>query len=179
MKKYAITHINRDGMRTLTSGNQGRFFKTTKAEADKQLRAFMLDNRAADREISEIYGNQAIGTFAVREVECHENGDAKGIYFDDKPEMWTFKATASLGPQYAVYSEYDHSGADIAIVYDHGNAEANARLIAAAPELLLACECAAIDCEMALSGEWDKSDEGFQATLDALTAAIHKAKGNL
>ena len=47
---------------------------------------------------------------------------------------WTYKATASLGPQYAVYPE--NEGYDIAIVYDHGNAEANAKLIAQAPALL-------------------------------------------
>lgn len=47
---------------------------------------------------------------------------------------WTYKATASLGPQYAVYPE--NEGYDIAIVYDHGDAEANARLIASAPALL-------------------------------------------
>jgi hypothetical protein len=49
------------------------------------------------------------------------------------PGPWVSKPTASLGPQYAVYTESD--GHDIAIVYDHGNTEANARLIAAAPEL--------------------------------------------
>ena len=44
------------------------------------------------------------------------------------------KPTASLGPQWAVYPEAD--GPTIAIVYDHGNTEANASLIAAAPDLL-------------------------------------------
>lgn len=49
---------------------------------------------------------------------------------------WTYKPTASLGPQYAVYSETDSRGQDVAIVYSAHNGEANARLIAAAPELL-------------------------------------------
>jgi len=52
------------------------------------------------------------------------------------PGPWMHKATASLGPQYAVYPEDSTTGAVICIVYDHGNTEANARLIAAAPELL-------------------------------------------
>lgn len=50
------------------------------------------------------------------------------------PGPWATRPTASLGPQYAVYPEAD--GQSISIVYDHGNTEANARLIAAAPELL-------------------------------------------
>ena len=60
------------------------------------------------------------------------------------PGPWTHKATASLGPQYAVYGESDRTGRDVAVVYNNGNeAEANARLIAAAPELLEALEKAA------------------------------------
>lgn len=50
------------------------------------------------------------------------------------PGPWIARPTASLGPQFQVYPEND--GHDIAIIYDHGNAEANARLIAAAPDLL-------------------------------------------
>ncbi len=52
------------------------------------------------------------------------------------PGPWTAKPTASLGPQYKVYADDDTIGADIAIVYDHGNTQANANLIAAAPCLL-------------------------------------------
>ena len=52
----------------------------------------------------------------------------------------------------------------------------NAYLIAAAPELLAACKIILQDCEMALSGEWDKGDEGFQASADILRAAIKKAE---
>lgn len=49
---------------------------------------------------------------------------------------WVSRPTASLGPQYVVHPEED--GPDIAIIYDHGNATANARLITACPELLQA-----------------------------------------
>lgn len=33
------------------------------------------------------------------------------------------------------------------------------------------------DCKMALSGEWDKSDEGFEATKDACETVLHSTKG--
>ena len=56
-------------------------------------------------------------------------------------------------------------------------AAANARLIAAAPDLLHACETLAEDCRMALSGEWDKGDDGFQASLELLESVIGKAIG--
>jgi hypothetical protein len=43
------------------------------------------------------------------------------------PGPWMSHPTASLGPQYLVYPE--DGGPDIAIVYDHGNAKANAEFI--------------------------------------------------
>jgi hypothetical protein len=42
-------------------------------------------------------------------------------------------------------------------------------------ELLGACKTLAEDCRMALSGEWDKGDEGFQASLQLLESVIAKA----
>ncbi len=47
-----------------------------------------------------------------------------------------------------------------------------ARLIAAAPKLLEALKLLKSDCEMALSGNWDRSDEGFVAMLEMAEAAI-------
>ena len=65
---------------------------------------------------------------------------------------WTCKPTASLGPQWAVYSESDTRGATIAVEYDHDeNTEANARLLAAAPDLLAALRA----IEARAEGEWD------------------------
>jgi hypothetical protein len=51
------------------------------------------------------------------------------------------------------------------------------RLFATAEKLLGGCKTAAEDCRMALNGEWDKGDEGFQATLEMLEAAIAEATG--
>jgi hypothetical protein len=59
--------------------------------------------------------------------------------------------------------------------------EANADFIVKACnchyKLLGACKTALADCEMALSGEWDKSDEGFEAIREMLQAVINKATG--
>lgn len=58
-----------------------------------------------------------------------------------------------------------------------GEAKANARLIAAAPELLEACKMMLENCKMALSGEWDKGDEGFEVSADNLRKTIKQAEG--
>jgi hypothetical protein len=51
------------------------------------------------------------------------------------------------------------------------------RVAIAAPELLDVYTILAEDCRMALSGEWDKSNEGFQESLDLLESVIAKATG--
>ena len=63
------------------------------------------------------------------------------------PGPWNVQKTASLGPQYAVYA--CESGKDIAIVYNRedGHAEANANLLAIAPEL--------VDVLRGLLWQWD------------------------
>ncbi len=50
--------------------------------------------------------------------------------------------------------------------------------LAAAPKLLTACKTLAQDCRMALSGEWDKSDAGFSASLELLESVILQATGS-
>ena len=44
--------------------------------------------------------------------------------------------------------------------------------------LLKACKIALEDCDMALNGEWDKSDEGFEDTKTMLETAIEDAGGD-
>lgn len=57
-----------------------------------------------------------------------------------------------------------------------GNAEANARLIAAAPELLKVCKLILKDCE---DIEWAETNnpDGFDAMADSLRTVIAKAEG--
>ncbi len=45
-------------------------------------------------------------------------------------------------------------------------------------ELLEACKTLAVDCRMALNGDWDKGDEGFEASLEMLESVIAKATGD-
>lgn len=78
--RYALTHVNRDGMRTLTLPNQGRHMFDDERTAQAYLVAFEGNNDT--KRLVEVFGKQAIGTFAVRPVACYTNGDATRIYFD-------------------------------------------------------------------------------------------------
>ena len=51
-------------------------------------------------------------------------------------------------------------------------------LTAASPDLLSALVTLQEDCAAALSGEWDRSDKGFEAMLEVINGAISKAKGD-
>jgi hypothetical protein len=73
--RYAITHIGRDGLRTLTFANQGRNHYATRGEAEELLKLF---TPGLDRVIG-----AKVATLEVRAVDCYDHGDAKGIYFDD------------------------------------------------------------------------------------------------
>jgi len=68
----------------------------------------------------------------------------------------------------------------LAVVLQPDNAAADARLIAAAPDLLAACHAVAHDLQAALDGD-DFSGmpdaELFRAFLDVLRPAIDKAEG--
>ena len=72
---YAITHVGKDGYRRLTFANQGRNHYETKEEAEDMRKAFEPDLR-------EKILHELADTLEVRQVECYDHGDAKGIYFD-------------------------------------------------------------------------------------------------
>lgn len=67
----------------------------------------------------------------------------------------------------------------IAEVFGGGETDiANARLIAAAPDLLAACRCALADMEGSYSREdWDDDENPVALTIRELIAAIAKAGG--
>ena len=91
------------------------------------------------------------------------------------PKTWLSKATASLGPQYVIYSE--ESGSDIAIVYNNDeNTKANAELLAAAPELLEALENLLAWANIHDDGTYRQSTQALCVARNA-RAAIAKAKG--
>ena len=77
---FALTHVNRDNMRTLSRSNQGRNHFDTKEQADKWLAGF-LENNSQDS-IIQVFGKQALGTFEIHPVECYMHGDAVGVWFD-------------------------------------------------------------------------------------------------
>lgn len=78
---FALTHINTDGMRTLTRSNQGQNHFATKPEANNYLAQF-IQNNSVDT-LEQVFGNQALGTFQIWPVDCYDHGDAVGIFFDD------------------------------------------------------------------------------------------------
>jgi len=84
MIKFNISFMDKNGLRTLSGPNQGRYFKDTREEAEKHLRDFLTNN--SEERLADIYGKQAIGTFRVDEFDCYDHGDAKGIYVDIGPQ---------------------------------------------------------------------------------------------
>ena len=76
---WALTHVNRHGLRQLTRPNQGRNHWTTRELAECYLRGFLHYNGEA--RLAEIFGPQSIGTFKVWQIKCHASGDAVRVYF--------------------------------------------------------------------------------------------------
>ncbi len=70
---FAITHVNRNGVRTLTFANQGRNHYATADAANAAMRDYEPGLRA------KVLGNMA-DTLEVRPVECYDNGDAVAIF---------------------------------------------------------------------------------------------------
>jgi len=73
------------------------------------------------------------------------------------------------------YAATGNSGDWVAFIPHDGNHAANARLIAAAPDLLSACRCALADLE-GMCGLVEEDHPCFE-TIEELKAAIEKAEG--
>ena len=69
---YAITHVNKDGMRTLALANQGRYHYATWEDAE----------RALDLLREGLVNKVGLNDLEIRAVECYSHGDAIGIWFD-------------------------------------------------------------------------------------------------
>lgn len=79
--RFVITHVNREGMRTLTEGVQGRYTYATREEAQERLEAFR-PSYAAQPEIG-----VPAETMEVRPVACWPGHfDPKTCWFDDATE---------------------------------------------------------------------------------------------
>ena len=98
------------------------------------------------------------------------------------PGKWSIDNVFVVSEEDELIAQIDPIHENDLSVYQRNPSEAraNARLIAAAPELLAACETIANDCEEVLSGS-DMSGmsdrEIFGAMLETVRAAIAKAKG--
>lgn len=80
--RYVVTHINKDGMRTLSaSASQGRFTNATWEDAEVSLRN-LTSNNSTDT-LKQVFGPQCIGTFEVRPCPCYPGHyDPMTIWFD-------------------------------------------------------------------------------------------------
>lgn len=76
--RYAVTHVGTAGFRRLTYPNQGRFHKATMEEAAELAKVISESN--TPKRITEAYGEQAVGTFEARAIQCYANGDAVSIW---------------------------------------------------------------------------------------------------
>ena len=77
MKRYVVTHINKDGMRTLAQPMQGRYTYETPDEAQSVMTALLTGNSMET--IRELYGLP----FEVRSVEVWPGHfDPKTCWFD-------------------------------------------------------------------------------------------------
>ena len=78
--RYAITCINKDGLRGLIHAAQGRFMKERREDAEQDLKD-LLSSNSASRLIS-VYGKQGLATLRVDPFDCYDHGDPKGVYVD-------------------------------------------------------------------------------------------------
>lgn len=81
--RYVVTHIGKDGLRTMTWPHQGRHTHATPEEARKAMAA-LLNVGVNRNDIPGVYGEQAVGTFEVRPVEVYPgHHDPKTRYFEE------------------------------------------------------------------------------------------------
>lgn len=77
--RYVVTHINKDGMRTLAHAQQGRNTYETPEAAQAWINAAKANNTVAT--LQSVYPNP--DSLEVRPCECYPGHfDPKGIYFE-------------------------------------------------------------------------------------------------
>jgi hypothetical protein len=76
--RYVITHVNKDGTRTLAQPMQGRHTHATPENAQREIDAIMANN--SDSTLRSVFGLP----LEVRAVECWPaHHDPKTRYFDN------------------------------------------------------------------------------------------------
>ena len=75
--RYVVTHLNRQGMRTLADPQQGRYTYQTPEQAQARLDAILTND--SKKTLDQTFGFP----LEVRPVECWPvHFDPKGVYFD-------------------------------------------------------------------------------------------------
>lgn len=112
IKRFAITHLAKDGLRTLAFANQGRNHYDTKEQAEQALVLLSPD----------LKNKLGLVALEVREVECYAHGDAVGIYFETDYQpvggMPPFTATCCVcGQSFVVGNGLDAYGREYSTMY--------------------------------------------------------------
>ena len=77
--RYVVTHMGKDGLRTLCGPAQGRLTKETREEAQELLDNMMANNRMENGLLAGVYGPP----LEVRAAKCYPGHfDPIGVYFD-------------------------------------------------------------------------------------------------
>lgn len=83
--RWAVTHIQRDGLRALSLSTQGRDTYEHQAEAEAAALNIVAVNGTAH--LSALYGPQSIGTFRADRIECWAGHfDPCAIYIHDETD---------------------------------------------------------------------------------------------
>lgn len=78
--RYVATVIDREGMRTLMTAQQGQYTYATVEECQQWIDAVIRNNSV--ELFTSVWGQQAIGTIEVRPCKCYPGHfDPVGIYF--------------------------------------------------------------------------------------------------
>lgn len=75
--RYVITKVDRDGLRTLATANQGRCHFDTKKAANRHLRAILSNNSTSTLE--SVFGD--VKKMKVLAAPCYDHGDCMRTVF--------------------------------------------------------------------------------------------------
>jgi hypothetical protein len=99
--RYVVTHIGKDGLRTLCGPAQGRHTNETHEEAQQMLDSMMVNNLVEGDCLARVYGLP----LEVHPVKCYPGHfDPMGIYFDS---ISTVMDIASEAKELRVIAEND------------------------------------------------------------------------
>lgn len=88
---------------------------------------------------------------------------------------WRYRSIPEpTGRPIAYWIDWADSNVPLADIYDRPDAEANARLIAAAPELL---KCASRILDLIESGDWPLPEGYCETDVNWLRTVVHEAQG--